>query len=128
MVSNSCAERKKFSEIIFNEAVRTYSIQKVSEVKRVECISQPIVSIHFREICYIPVAYSLYTSVCVILLCFTCYMYICVCSAGVGRTGTFIAIDVQLQRMAVENTINVKEFVLKMRAQRPFMIQNTVSS
>ena len=48
------------------------------------------------------------------------------CSAGVGRTGTFIAIDVQLQRMAVEKTVNVKEFVMKMRAQRPAMIQNVV--
>lgn len=48
-------------------------------------------------------------------------------SAGVGRTGTFIAIDVQLQRMQVTDDINVKEMVLRLRAQRASMVQTVVS-
>ena len=48
------------------------------------------------------------------------------CSAGVGRTGTFIAIDVMLQKMAAKENLNVPEFVCRMRAQRAFMIQTSV--
>ena len=48
-------------------------------------------------------------------------------SAGVGRSGTFIAIDVQLQRMAKEENVNIPQFVMQMRAQRCFMVQTEVS-
>ena len=48
------------------------------------------------------------------------------CSAGVGRTGTFIAIDVMLQKMAAKESLNVQEFVCRMRAQRAYMIQTSV--
>ena len=49
------------------------------------------------------------------------------CSAGVGRTGTFIAIDVMLQKMSAKESLNVQEFVCRMRAQRAYMIQTSVS-
>ena len=49
------------------------------------------------------------------------------CSAGVGRTGTFIAIDVMLQKMMAKEKLNVQEFVCRMRAERAFMIQTSVS-
>jgi protein tyrosine phosphatase len=50
------------------------------------------------------------------------------CSAGVGRTGTFIAIDILLQRMQeVGGVVNVQEVVCRMRAQRANMVQTTVS-
>ena len=50
------------------------------------------------------------------------------CSAGVGRTGTFIAIDILLQRMKeVGGVVNVQEVVCRMRAQRSNMVQTTVS-
>ena len=48
------------------------------------------------------------------------------CSAGVGRTGTFIAIDVMLQKMSAKESLNVQEFVCRMRAQRAYMIQTSV--
>ena len=48
------------------------------------------------------------------------------CSAGVGRTGTFVAIDVMLQKMAAKESLNVPEFVCRMRAQRAYMIQTSV--
>ena len=48
------------------------------------------------------------------------------CSAGVGRTGTFIAIDVMLQKMAAKDNLNIQEFVCRMRAQRAYMIQTSV--
>ena len=50
------------------------------------------------------------------------------CSAGVGRTGTFIAVDILLQRMQeVGGVVNVQEVVCRMRAQRASMVQTTVS-
>lgn len=49
------------------------------------------------------------------------------CSAGVGRTGTFIAIDVMLQKMAMGEALNIQEFVCQMRAQRNHMVQTNVS-
>ena len=48
------------------------------------------------------------------------------CSAGVGRTGTFIAIDILMQRMAEHHNINVQELILQMRAQRVSMVQTVV--
>ena len=49
------------------------------------------------------------------------------CSAGVGRTGTFIAIDILLQRMQeVGGVVNVQEVVCRMRAQRGNMVQTAV--
>lgn len=46
------------------------------------------------------------------------------CSAGVGRSGTFIALDVLLQQVEREKQINILKFVCKMRTQRINMVQN----
>ena len=48
------------------------------------------------------------------------------CSAGVGRTGTFIVMDTMLQRMKKENTLNIYDFLLKIRHQRIQMVQTQV--
>ena len=56
-------------------------------------------------------------------------MYFCavtVCSAGVGRSGTMIAIDAMMQRLEKKNDINIYEFMYSMRCDRPYMIQNLV--
>ncbi|XP_053679181.1 phosphatidylinositol phosphatase PTPRQ [Anopheles nili] len=45
------------------------------------------------------------------------------CSAGVGRTGTFIALDIILQRMQHEKKINVYDTVKRLRRQRVKMVQ-----
>ena len=58
-----------------------------------------------------------------------CNLIIAVClilSAGVGRTGIYIALDILLQKMTKVNAVNVYECVKKMRAQRPFMVQSLV--
>lgn len=47
-------------------------------------------------------------------------------SAGVGRTGTFITLDVMLQRISKEDSIDVFGFVRQMRYQRNFMVQTEV--
>ena len=49
------------------------------------------------------------------------------CSAGVGRTGTFILLDSMLERMKKEDTVNVYEFLFNMRAKRTMMVQSQVS-
>ena len=48
------------------------------------------------------------------------------CSAGVGRTGTFITLDSMLERMKVNAGINIQEFVCDLRKQRVLMVQTQV--
>ncbi|XP_019126620.2 receptor-type tyrosine-protein phosphatase H isoform X2 [Larimichthys crocea] len=45
------------------------------------------------------------------------------CSAGVGRTGTLIALDVFLQQLEKEKAVGINSFVHKMRQSRPLMVQ-----
>ncbi|XP_015255524.1 PREDICTED: receptor-type tyrosine-protein phosphatase H-like [Cyprinodon variegatus] len=45
------------------------------------------------------------------------------CSAGVGRTGTIIALDVLLQQLQREEKVGIKGFVEKMRRHRSHMVQ-----
>lgn len=45
------------------------------------------------------------------------------CSAGVGRTGTFIGLDIIMQRLKNESKINIYETVKKLRFQRMKMVQ-----
>ncbi len=49
------------------------------------------------------------------------------CSAGVGRTGTFITLDSMMERIKTEETININEFVKNLRKQRVLMVQTMVS-
>ena len=49
------------------------------------------------------------------------------CSAGVGRTGTFILLDSMLERMKKEDTVNVYGFLFNMRTKRTMMVQSQVS-
>ena len=48
------------------------------------------------------------------------------CSAGVGRTGTFITLHAQLRRIRTEDNLDVFGFVRSMRYQRCFMVQTEV--
>lgn len=48
------------------------------------------------------------------------------CSAGAGRTGTYITLDAMLERMKELDNINVYEFVRNMRAKRVQMVQTLV--
>ena len=45
------------------------------------------------------------------------------CSAGMGRTGTFIAIDYLLEQAAHEQRVDVYTYAMLMRSQRMNMIQ-----
>ncbi|XP_071460367.1 receptor-type tyrosine-protein phosphatase H isoform X1 [Marmota flaviventris] len=45
------------------------------------------------------------------------------CSAGVGRTGTLIALDVLLRQLECEGLLGPFSFVRKMRESRPLMVQ-----
>ena len=53
----------------------------------------------------------------------SCYIF----SAGVGRSGTFIAIDIVLQQSINEGYIDIVSVINKMRQQRMKMVQTPVS-
>jgi len=56
------------------------------------------------------------------------FISLSICSAGVGRTGTFIALDIMLERIPQTHDVNVFECVQAMRMQRVLMVQTMVCS
>ena len=48
------------------------------------------------------------------------------CSAGVGRTGTLILLDIVMQQMKVEGSLSVHQCLRKLRMQRMKMVQSQV--
>ncbi|XP_077528731.1 tyrosine-protein phosphatase 10D-like isoform X2 [Haemaphysalis longicornis] len=46
------------------------------------------------------------------------------CTAGVGRTGTFIALDMCLQKLEVEDDVDIFHLILELRESRRCMVQN----
>ena len=49
------------------------------------------------------------------------------CSGGCGRTGTFIAVSILLERLKTEGVVDVFNTVRSLRLQRPGMVQSVVS-
>ncbi|KAL5486438.1 hypothetical protein EMCRGX_G018913 [Ephydatia muelleri] len=45
------------------------------------------------------------------------------CSAGVGRTGTFIALDAMTERLRAEDSLNIYSYLQDMRRRRTLMVQ-----
>ena len=50
------------------------------------------------------------------------------CSAGVGRTGTFIVMDTMLERIKEQSSVNVYQTLQDIRLKRSKMVQTQVST
>ena len=55
-----------------------------------------------------------------------CFLPTFLCSAGVGRTGTFITIDMVLQQAEEEGYINIMDTINQLRHKRMKMVQTPV--
>ena len=53
-------------------------------------------------------------------------LHICTHSGGCGRTGTFIAVSILLERLKTEGVVDVFNTVRSLRLQRPSMVQSVV--
>ena len=49
------------------------------------------------------------------------------CSAGVGRTGTFITIDHVLEQVGMEGVVDIAGVINKIRQQRMKLVHTVVS-
>ena len=58
-----------------------------------------------------------------VLLCIVCHW----CSAGVGRTGTLIGIDMAITQAPTDGVVDIPSIVTKLRRQRMKMVQTAVS-
>ena len=53
--------------------------------------------------------------------------FLCHLSAGVGRTGTFIALDIMMEQVANGEAVDVFNTVLSIRKARAHMVQSEVT-
>ena len=47
------------------------------------------------------------------------------CSAGVGRTGTYITLDAMMEKINIENKIDIFGFISKIRERRQYLVQTS---
>ncbi len=52
---------------------------------------------------------------------------VCMCSAGVGRTGVFIALDHLIQHVRDHDFVDIYGLVAELRSERMCMVQNLVN-
>ena len=63
-----------------------------------------------------------------VIIYYTIIIIIIIHSAGVGRTGTLIAIDIALSQASKERQVDIPKIIVDIRRQRMKMVQTVVSN
>ena len=61
------------------------------------------------------------------MMCYETLFAVCFCSDGVGRTGTFICIHAQLERLKTEGVVDFFQSIKSARIQRAGLVPDVVS-
>lgn len=56
-------------------------------------------------------------------MCTDMNFFLLMCSAGVGRTGTYIGIDAMMEGLESEGRVDIYGYMVKLRRQRCLMVQ-----
>ena len=57
----------------------------------------------------------------------SCFTMLCTCSGGCGRTGTYVAVSILIERLKTEGVVDVFHTVRSLRLQRPGMVNTEVT-
>ena len=60
------------------------------------------------------------------MMCMNMTRRLCLCSAGAGRTGCFIAVDIMLDMAENEGVVDIFNCIRELRSQRVNMVQTEV--